>query len=70
MGKDPEAYVYLQNGINAYQNKSTYILLANLYRLTGKTNLAIQTFEDFLVLNPGDQEIINTIEYLKQGLIY
>ena len=70
MGKDPEAYVYLQNGINAYQNKSTYILLANLYRLTGKTNLAIHTFEDFLVLNPGDQEIINTIEYLKQGLIY
>ena len=70
MGKDPEAYVYLQNGINAYQNKSTYILLANLYRVTGKTNLAIQTFEDFLVLNPGDQEIINTIEYLKQGLIY
>lgn len=70
MGKDPEAYVYLQNGINAYQNKSTYILLANLYRVTGKTNLAIQTFENFLVLNPGDQEIINTIEYLKQGLIY
>lgn len=70
MGKDPEAYVYLQNGINAYQNKSTYILLANLYRVTGKTNLAIQTFEDFLVLNPGDQEIRNTIEYLKQGLIY
>jgi Tfp pilus assembly protein PilF len=70
MGKDPEAYVYLQNGINAFQNKSTYILLANLYRVTGKTNLAIQTFENFLVLNPGDQEIINTIEYLKQGLIY
>ena len=70
MGKDPEAYLYLQNGINAYQNKSTYILLANLYRVTGKTNLAIQTFQDFLVLNPGDQEIINTIEYLKQGLIY
>jgi tetratricopeptide (TPR) repeat protein len=70
MGRDQEAYVYLQNGINAYQNKSTYILLANLYRVTGKTNLAIQTFEDFLVLNPGDQEIINTIEYLKQGLIY
>jgi tetratricopeptide (TPR) repeat protein len=70
MGRDQEAYVYLQNGINAYQKKSTYILLANLYRLTGNANLAIQTFENFLVLNPSDQEIINTIEYLKQGLIY
>lgn len=70
MGRDNEAYIYLQNGIDTYHEKSTYVLLANLYRVTGKTNLAIQTFEDLLVLHPGDQEIINTIDYLKQGLIY
>jgi tetratricopeptide (TPR) repeat protein len=69
-GQDNKAYAYLNMGIDLYSQKSSYILLANLYRITGKTKLAIETFERLQVLYPDDQEIINTINYLKQGLIY
>lgn len=69
-GQDNKAYAYLNMGIELYSQKSSYILLANLYRITGKTKLAIETFERLQVLYPDDQEIINTINYLKQGLIY
>lgn len=70
LGRDQEAYDCLQQGIEAYQQRSTYILLAYLYRITGKKDLAIATFQSVLMRYPNDQEIINTIEYLEKGLIY
>lgn len=69
-GRDQEAYAYLKESIQLFNSKSSYVLLGNLYRVTGKTNLAIATFEQLLTLYPADQEIVNTIDYLKQGLIY
>lgn len=69
-GNDAKANDYLKEAISLYQQKSTYILQANLYRVTGKTALAIETFQELQALHPDDQEIANTIEYLKQGLIY
>lgn len=69
-GKDNEAYAILEEGISIFQQKSTYVLLANLYRVTGKTDLAIATFKKLLSLNPNDQELINTIQYLEEGKIY
>lgn len=70
LGRDQEAYAYLQQGVEAYQQRSTYILLAYFYRITGKKDLAIATFQSLLMRYPNDQEIINTIEYLEKGLIY
>jgi tetratricopeptide (TPR) repeat protein len=69
-GKDPQAYAILEEAIKIFNQKSSYILLGNLYRVTGKQKEAIAVFERLLVYNPNDQELINTIQYLKQGLIY
>ena len=69
IGNDEEAYKTLEAGIAVFKERSTYILLANLYRVTGKVPLAIATFERLLVIFPEDQELINTIELLKQGKI-
>lgn len=70
IGKDAEAYETLDAGIAIFNQRSTYVLLANLYRITGKTSLAIETFERLLLIAPEDQELINTIQYLKEGKIY
>lgn len=70
LGKDAEAYETLDAGIAVFNQRSTYVLLANLYRITGKKSLAIETFERLLLIAPEDQELINTIQYLKEGKIY
>ena len=70
IGKDSLAYIELEKGIELYNQASTYVLLANMYRKTGKTNKAIEVFERLLIQNPNDQELINTIQYLKEGKIY
>lgn len=69
-GKDNEAYAILDEAIAIFNQKSTYVLLANLYRVTGKQDLAIKTFNRLLVLTPNDQELINTIQLLEEGKIY
>ena len=69
-GKDNEAYIYLERGIEVFNAKSTYLLLGNLYRVTGKKSLAIETFKKLQTLYPADQELVNTIKYLEDGLIY
>lgn len=69
-GKDNEAYIYLETGIEVFNAKSTYLLLGNLYRVTGKRSLAIKTFQKLQTLYPADQELANTIKYLEGGLIY
>lgn len=70
LGKDSIAYFKLEKGIEIFNQKSTYILLANLYRTTGKADKAIDVFERLLLLYPEDQELINTIQFLKEGKIY
>lgn len=70
LGRDPEAYQMLEEGITVFQARSTYILLANLYRTTGKGNEAIKVFKRLLSFTPEDQELKNTIEFLEKGLIY
>jgi tetratricopeptide (TPR) repeat protein len=70
IGRDPEAYTMLEEGIAIFENKSTYILLANLYRTTGHGKEAVDVYKRLLVYSPNDQELINTILYLEQGLIY
>jgi tetratricopeptide (TPR) repeat protein len=69
IGKDEEAYNTLNEAVEVFNQRSTYVLLSNLYRMTGKIPLAIETFERLLLITPGDQELINTIELLKQGKI-
>ena len=69
-GKDPDAYETLNQAISIFNQKSSYVLLANLYRVTGKRDLAIETFQRLLALTPNDQELINTITYLQEGKIY
>lgn len=69
IGKDEEAYNTLNEAVEVFNQRSTYVLLSNLYRMTGKVPLAIETFERLLLITPGDQELINTIELLRQGKI-
>ncbi|MEZ4979654.1 MAG: tetratricopeptide repeat protein [Chitinophagales bacterium] len=70
LGRDPEAYQVLEEGIAIFQARSTYILLANIYRTTGKGSEAIKVYKRLLSFTPEDQELKNTIEFLEQGLIY
>ncbi len=70
LGKDDQAIIELEKAIEIFNQKSTYILLGNLLRTIGKQDAAIEVFERLLIQTPEDQELINTIQLIKERKIY
>ncbi|MCB9226644.1 MAG: tetratricopeptide repeat protein [Chitinophagales bacterium] len=70
LGKVDEATATMEKAIERFNDKTSYILLGNTYRKSGKKDKAIETFERLLQQNPNDEKLRNTIELLKEGKIY
>ncbi|MEZ4915869.1 MAG: tetratricopeptide repeat protein [Chitinophagales bacterium] len=70
LGKVDEATAVMEKAIERFNDKTSYILLGNTYRKSGKKDKAIETFERLLQQNPDDEKLRNTIELLKEGKIY
>jgi tetratricopeptide (TPR) repeat protein len=68
LSKKQEAYETLNDAISKFKQKSSFILLANMYRTDQNLPKALQTFKKLQAIFPYDDELNNTIFLLENEL--